>query len=75
MMKELGLSYNEVMREIAWGKLLRMMTDAPRQIYIKGSKDGNGSNSQPPKKNIHVTEENSHELLKFIDGINKKTKK
>lgn len=72
MIKELGITYDDVMYRIAWGKLLRMMIDTPRQVYISKSKEAKATDSKKADENVVVTNENSDELLKFIDNLNNK---
>ena len=62
-MKELNITYQELMWGIPWATLIRMMADLPRQV--KADKN------QPQT----LTEQNVDDFKAYMQNINEKNKK
>lgn len=65
IMKEVGFSYRELMWEVPWGIVLRVLADMPRQVKETPNK----------RKNKVLTEQTAEDFKKHIEQLNKKIKK
>ena len=62
-MKELNITYQELMWGIPWAPLMRMMADLPRQVKVE--------KTQPQT----LTEQNVDDFKAYMQNINEKNKK
>ena len=62
-MKELNITYQELMWSIPWATLMRMMADLPRQVKV---------DKNPPQT---LTEQNVDDCKAYMQNINEKNKK
>ena len=62
-MKELNITYQELMWGIPWATLIRMMADLPRQVKV--------DKNQPQT----LTEQNVDDFKTYMQNINEKNKK
>ena len=61
-MKELNITYQELMWGIPWATLMRMMADPPRQVKV--------DKNQPQT----LTEQNVDDFKAYMNNINQKSK-
>lgn len=66
IVKEVGLSYSEIMWKIPWAVILRMLADLPRQV-----KEENGGKKKEMKK---LTPQTANDFRQFIKQANQKAK-
>ncbi|AQY21335.1 hypothetical protein AB406_0376 [Riemerella anatipestifer] len=64
-MKEVGFSYQELMWEVPWGIILRILADMPRQVKEKTNKT----------KNQTLTEQTAKDFAEHIKHLNSKIKR
>ncbi|MDF2931210.1 MAG: hypothetical protein K0R36_541 [Chryseobacterium sp.] len=66
-MKTLKISYKEIMWEIPWGTVLRMLSDLPNQKYID-----NKSEDKTKEETKELTPQNNADFAKHIQELNKR---
>lgn len=71
-MKTLKIPYKELMWEIPWETVLRMLYDLPNQKYIEKETDNSGNSNDEVKE---LTPQTSNDFKKYLDKINQQNKK